>query len=85
LKGTWSDKSERAKQEGIETDPPLINKECNEEYTHTNLKHTHTINFVQINLYHSKAAMANLCQQLAEGKAGVLIVLIQESWTYRGK
>jgi hypothetical protein len=36
--------------------------------------------FVQINLHHSKAAMATLCQQLAEGMAD--IALIQEPWIY---
>jgi hypothetical protein len=44
---------------------------------------TRTIKFVQINLHHSKAATANLHQQLAEGKAD--IALIQEPWIYRGQ
>jgi hypothetical protein len=37
--------------------------------------------FVQINLHHSKAATAVLCQQLAEGMTDV--ALIQEPWIYR--
>ncbi|PNF19291.1 hypothetical protein B7P43_G07515 [Cryptotermes secundus] len=39
--------------------------------------------FLQINLHHSKAAAATLCQQLAEGKAD--IALIQEPWLYKGQ
>jgi hypothetical protein len=39
--------------------------------------------FIQINLHHSKAAMAVLCQQLAEGMADV--ALIQEPWIYKGQ
>jgi hypothetical protein len=39
--------------------------------------------FAQINLHHSKAAMAVLCQQLAEGMVDV--ELIQEPWIYRGR
>jgi hypothetical protein len=39
--------------------------------------------FVQINLHHSKAAMAVLCQQIAEGMADV--ALTQEPWIYRGQ
>jgi hypothetical protein len=40
--------------------------------------HTHTIEFVQINLHYREAATATLCQQLAEGMADV--ALIQKSW-----
>jgi hypothetical protein len=47
--------------------------------THT-LKH---IKFLQINLHHSKAATAALCQRLAEGNADV--ALIQEPWLYKGQ
>jgi hypothetical protein len=39
--------------------------------------------FLQINLHHSKAATANLCQQLAAGKAD--IALIQEPWLFKGQ
>jgi hypothetical protein len=39
--------------------------------------------FLQINLHHSKAATATLCQQLAERK--VDIALIQEPWLYKGQ
>jgi hypothetical protein len=39
--------------------------------------------FAQINLHHSKAAMAVRRQQLAEGLADV--ALIQEPWIYRGQ
>ncbi|PNF26374.1 hypothetical protein B7P43_G17902 [Cryptotermes secundus] len=39
--------------------------------------------FLQINLHHSKAATAALCQQLAEGKAD--IALIQEPRLYKGR
>jgi hypothetical protein len=39
--------------------------------------------FAQINLHHSKAATAVLCQKLAEGMADV--ALIQEPWIYRGQ
>ncbi|PNF13587.1 hypothetical protein B7P43_G18191 [Cryptotermes secundus] len=39
--------------------------------------------FLQINLHHSKAATAALCQQLAEGKTD--IALIQEPWLYKGR
>jgi hypothetical protein len=39
--------------------------------------------FIQINLHHSKAATAILCQQLAEGKADV--ALIQEPWLYKAR
>jgi hypothetical protein len=39
--------------------------------------------FVHINLYHSKADMAVLSQQLAEGMADVAI--IQEPLIYRGQ
>jgi hypothetical protein len=39
--------------------------------------------FVQINLHHSKAAMATLCQQVAERMAD--IALIQKPWIYRGQ
>jgi hypothetical protein len=42
-----------------------------------------TIKFFQINLHHSKSAMAALCQQLAEGRAD--IALIQEPWLYKGQ
>jgi hypothetical protein len=55
-------------------------------YTRTQkLRHTHThnIRFLQINLHHSKAATATLCQQLGERKAD--IALIQEPWLYRGQ
>jgi hypothetical protein len=58
-------------------------------YTYANLKHAHThahthkIEFFQINLHHSKAAMATLCQQLAQGKADV--ALIHEPWLYKGQ
>jgi hypothetical protein len=45
--------------------------------TYTQTVHTRAIKLVQNNLHHSKAATANLCQQLAEGKA-----LIQEPWIY---
>jgi hypothetical protein len=45
--------------------------------------HPHTLKFLQINLYHSKAAMAALSQQLAEGKADA--ALIQEPWLYKGQ
>jgi hypothetical protein len=52
--------------------------------THTQIHtHTHNIKFVQINLHHSKAASANLCQLIAEGK--VDIALIQEPWVYKGQ
>jgi hypothetical protein len=43
----------------------------------------HTIKFLQINLHHSKAATAALCQQLAGGKADV--ALIQELWLYKDR
>jgi splicing factor 45 len=39
--------------------------------------------FTQINLHHSKAATAVLCQQLAKGMADA--ALIQEPWIYRGQ
>jgi hypothetical protein len=39
--------------------------------------------FLQINLHHSKAATATLCQQLAERKAD--IELIQDPWLYKGQ
>jgi hypothetical protein len=39
--------------------------------------------FIQINLHHSKAVTAALCQRLAEGKADV--ALIQEPWLYKGQ
>jgi hypothetical protein len=39
--------------------------------------------FIQINLHHSKAGMAVLCQQLAEGIAAV--ALIQKPCIYRGQ
>jgi hypothetical protein len=45
--------------------------------------HTYTIKFFQINLHHSEAATATLCQQLAEGEADV--TLIQEPWIYMGQ
>jgi hypothetical protein len=52
-------------------------------HTQTQTVTTHSIKSVQINLHHSKAALATLCQQLAEGKADV--ALIQEPWIYRGQ
>jgi splicing factor 45 len=48
--------------------------------THTS---KHTLKFLQINLHHSKAATAALCQQLTEGNADV--ALIQEPWLYSGR
>jgi hypothetical protein len=39
--------------------------------------------FVQINFYHRKAAMAVLCQQLAEGMADASF--IHETWIYSGQ
>jgi hypothetical protein len=36
---------------------------------------------MQINLHHSKAAKAVLCQQLAKGMADVALIL--EPWIYR--
>jgi hypothetical protein len=36
--------------------------------------------FIQINLHHSKAAMAILCRKLATGE--IYIPLIQEPWVY---
>jgi hypothetical protein len=36
--------------------------------------------FIQINLHHSKAAMALLCRKLATGE--IDIALIQEPWVY---
>jgi hypothetical protein len=39
--------------------------------------------FMKINLHHSKAATAVLCQQLTEGMTDV--ALTQEPWIYRGK
>jgi hypothetical protein len=47
----------------METDPPLAKRKNEIQKTHT-----HAIKFVQINLYHSKAATVTSCQQLAEGK-----------------
>jgi hypothetical protein len=41
----------------------------------------HNIKFLQINLHHSKAATATLCQQLAVRKADV--ALIQEPWLHK--
>jgi hypothetical protein len=70
-KGTWSDKKERAEGEGMETNPSPREEKDRTKHTET-LKiqvHTHIIKFVQINLHHSKAATAILCQQLTEGKA----------------
>jgi hypothetical protein len=45
--------------------------------------HKHSIKFLQINLHHSKAATATLCQQLAERK--VDIALIQKPWLYKAQ
>jgi hypothetical protein len=56
-----------------------IKSETKNIHTHS----TYTIKFVQTNLHHSKAAMATLCQQLAEGNADV--ALMQEHWIYRGQ
>jgi hypothetical protein len=39
--------------------------------------------FIQINLYHSKVAIALLCNKLAMGKSDT--VLIQELWIYKGR
>jgi hypothetical protein len=47
---------------------------------HTN---THNTKFIQINLRHSRVAMATICQLLADGKAD--IALIQEPWIYKGQ
>jgi hypothetical protein len=44
---------------------------------------TNTMKIVQINLHHSKAAMAVLCQQLAVGMADV--AFIQEPWICGGQ
>jgi hypothetical protein len=55
-------------------------------HTHTHTQtytHINKIKFVQINLHHRKAASANLCQLIAEGK--VDIALIQEPWLYKGQ
>jgi hypothetical protein len=41
-----------------------------------------TMKFIQINLHHSKAATAVVCQKLALGKAD--IALIQEPWIQEG-
>jgi hypothetical protein len=51
------------------------------KYTPT--QQAYTITFLQINLHHSKAATAALCQQLAEGKVDV--AFIQEPWLYKGQ
>jgi hypothetical protein len=53
-------------------------KRCNNMFTHTWHKtHTHTLThmmFIQINLHHSRAATAALCQRLAEGKTDVALI-----------
>jgi hypothetical protein len=58
-------------------------KQTHRIHAHTHTQNTHTLKFLQINLHHSKAATAALCQQLAEGKADV--ALIQEPWLYKGR
>ncbi|XP_023727683.1 uncharacterized protein LOC111875571 [Cryptotermes secundus] len=53
-------------------------------HTHTNSNiYINNMKFLQINIHHSKAVMATLSQQLAEGKAE--IALIQEPWLYKGQ
>jgi hypothetical protein len=77
----------KQRQRGWRWVPTLVNKELNKVYRHTDFKHTsihihkilkHTIKFVHINLHYCKAAIATLCQQVAEGKSDV--ALIQEPW-----
>jgi TRAP-type uncharacterized transport system substrate-binding protein len=90
LKANGSESTERAKEEGIETDSTPYQtandskiKNIIQTYTHRHTYiHTHNIKFIQINLHHSKAASANLFQLIAEGK--VDITLIQEPWVYKG-
>jgi hypothetical protein len=64
---------------------PLIETDSlpNDKKKKKKTAHTHKIKFLQINLHHSKAAMAALCQQLAQGKADV--ALIKEPWLYKGR
>jgi hypothetical protein len=80
LNETQSDKTEEAKEERIEIHPSLDRKMKTHTHAHT---HTHTIKFFQINLHHSKAATATVCQQPAEGTAD--IALIQEPRLYKGQ
>jgi hypothetical protein len=86
LKANGSESTKTAEEEGTETDP-LPNKQRKTQSLDIQCKHAHTdihnIKFVQINLHHSKAASANLCQLIAEGK--VDIALIQEPWVYKGQ
>jgi hypothetical protein len=62
--------------------PPLMERNTLYNKTHTrntnsnfNTHTVHTLNikFLQINLHHSKAAMATLCQQLAEKKVDIYL------------
>jgi hypothetical protein len=46
-------------------------------------KKPNSMKFTQINLHHSKAVTAVLCQQLAKGMADA--ALIQEPWIYRSQ
>jgi hypothetical protein len=58
-----SESMERAKENGMETDPPSFGNRTMYRLDTNMLTQTHTqihnIKFVQINLHHSKAASAN--------------------------
>jgi hypothetical protein len=67
----------------LQREPDLLRKEKGRRRGwKTDLPHSE-MKFLQINLHHSKAATAVLCQQLAERMADV--ALIQESWIHRGQ